>query len=204
LAAGRIQKERDALYRRNVSLEKYVLTSEKAHEITNAIRNCNLLFNRLTKVNLLLREDIQAISGLHRPCEDENDFIVKIGALAGLFEVGLDEIKSRLMNWEKGWKLVKLLERWFDENNISYDRGMLETWRKIIELRNASFPYHPTDTRVIDLLRFFGHDFPIRYPQLWDSILDKFRNSLISLQIALNSALSSGMRLWNQTASSQT
>lgn len=190
LAGRKIQEQRDALVRRNKYLERYVLMSHKASEIANAIKRCNILFRRLTNVDFL-REDILAISGLHLPCENEKDLSVKLGSLASLFELDLDPIRSKLKKFDKNWKLVKLIEQWFLENNLPYDKDMFQTWRNLIDLRNASFPFHPTNARVVDPLQFFGHGFPINHPKLCDSILEKFIESLNKFQIALNAAASS-------------
>jgi len=176
LAAGRTQQERDAQRKRIEYLQRYVVASERAHLIVNTIISFNLLFKRLTDVPHLFREDIQVVSGLHLPCENEKDFLVKLGGLKTL-EVDLDAKKLKLKESKKGWKLLKLMERWFCENNLAYDKNMFQTWRNIIDLRTASFPCNPTDARVVDLLRFFGHSVPAEYVKLWDSVLDKFLES---------------------------
>jgi len=189
LATRRIQEENEILIRRNETLQRYIVASERAHVIVNTIKSCNLLFKHLTDVSHLFREDIQVVSGLHLPCENEKDFLVKLGGLKTLFEVDLDPIRLKLKDFKKDWKLLKLMEQWFCENDLAYDKNMFQTWRNIIDLRDASFPYHPTDTRIVDLLRSFDQSFPVQYAKLYDSILDKFLESLNLLQIALNAAV---------------
>jgi len=188
LAAGRIQEERDAQTKQIEYLERYMIASLRAHVIVNTIKSCNLLFKHLTDTPLF-REDIEAVNGLHVPCQNEEDFLVKLGGLKTLFEVDLDPIRLKLKDFKKDWKLLKLVEQWFCENHLAYDKNMFQTWRDIIDLRDASFPYHPTDTRIVGLLRSFGHSFPVQYAKLYDSILDKFLESLNLLQIALNATV---------------
>jgi hypothetical protein len=152
-----------------------------------------MLFRRLTNVEFLLREDIRVISALNLPCENEKDFSMKIGALAGLFEVDLDPIRTTLkVDIDPNWRLPKLIEQWLQENGIAYEASIVQTWRNIKALRNASFPYHPRKDGVVEPLLFFGQGFPVHYPDLYDRILDKFLDSLNHLQLALNAALSSG------------
>jgi hypothetical protein len=180
------------LMERNRLLETYVRVSEKARQVTNAIGSCNVLFCSRTKVTSVFREDIQAISVLHSSCSDEREFSIKIGALAGLFEVELDPLRALLREKvEKNWKSTKLLEQWLTENGIAFDPNVFTTWRGIIELRNASFPYHHMNARVVEILQYFGHGFPLDFPRLYESILDRFLASLDSFQMALNAYLPS-------------
>jgi aldehyde:ferredoxin oxidoreductase len=88
--------------------------SEKAHKVTNAISSCNVLFCSRTKVTSVFKEDIQAISVLHSSCINEEDFAIKIGALAGLFEVKLEPLRGLLKKGkaEENWKSTKLVEMW--------------------------------------------------------------------------------------------
>jgi len=167
-------------------LRKYIETTSLAKGITTAIKNCNLLFRELTKGPNLFREDIQAISVLHQPCSDDSVFLVKLGALAGLFEVSIEEWKPLLKKFEPWMKRGNtLLEKWLDEQEIAYDQKKVKVWDAIIRLRNASFPYHPTSKKLIKLVKFFGQKFPINYAEFSESILRMFLDSLEMLQTVL-------------------
>lgn len=171
-------------------LRKYMETTTMARKITTAIKNCNLLFRDLTGVPTLFREDIQAVSVLHQPCSDENDFRMKLGALAELFQVDPNKWKSVLEKLDPKVKRGSiLLVKWLDQRKIRYSRDKVKVWDSIIDLRNASFPYHPTNRKLIGLVRFFGQSFPINYTRFYESILTSFLDSLEMLQRILFDAL---------------
>ena len=171
-------------------MRKYMETTTLARRITTAIKNCNLLFRDLTNVPILFREDIQAISVLHQPCSDENDFCVKLGALEELFQVDPKKWKPLLEKFDRKIKRGStLLIRWLDERKIPYNRDKVKVWDAIINLRNVSFPYHPTNKKLIELVRFFGQSFPINYAKFYESILRMFLDSLEMLQRILFNAL---------------
>ena len=180
---GKNEKElSEMLYRH----QKYVETSELARRITNSIKNCNLLFSDLTKVPTLFKEDIQAISALHQPCFNDNDFRIKIGSLAELFQVPQNEWKVILKKFDpKKKRGSSLLIQWLNEQEISYDCDKVKVWNAIIELRNSSFPYHQTQRKVIKLVKFFGQKFPINYVEFYESILRMLLDSLEMLQTIL-------------------
>ena len=107
-----------------------------------------------------------------------------------MFETDLAPIRSKIKQPDHQWKLIKLLEQWFLEKGVACDKEIFQTLRNIVALRNVSFPYHSTDTRIVDLVKFFDHQFPIEYVTLFDKILDKLMDSLVRLQTALNAARS--------------
>lgn len=171
-------------------IRKYLDTATLASRITSAIKHCNLLFYDLTKGPTLFKEDIQAISVLHQPCSDDNAFLMKIGALAGLFEASAEEWKPMLRTIKPWMKRGNtFLKKWLDEQEIAYDRNKVKVWDSIIKLRNASFPYHHTSMESIKLVKFFGQGFPIDYAQLSESILRMFLDSLEMLQTVLHNTL---------------
>jgi hypothetical protein len=186
LALRRSKREIDLLIERNRTLERYFRTSGKASEIATAVKNCNVLFHSLTNVKFVFREDIQAINALHAPCENERDFAFKIGGLAELFEVQLEPLRALLRGeCDQSWRSIKLTEVWMKENAITYDPTIFEVWRRIVALRNASFPYHATDAEIVELLQYFDQTFPVEYASLCDSVLDKFLASLKLFEMAL-------------------
>ncbi len=169
-------------------LKKYIDTGSLAKRITSAIKSCNLLFVSLTNVPIF-REDIQVISLLHQPCNDENDLNLKLGGLAELFQVNQEEWKPLIGGFEPWMKRGNtLLLKWLDEQKIPYDQEKVKVWNVIIEWRNASSPYHPTNKNLIGLVNFFGRGFPINYVDLNETILKMFLESLEMLQRVLNDA----------------
>ena len=158
-------------------------------KVTSGIKMVNHLFNDITGISHFFYENIELISEIHTPCRSESDFKIKIGALAQLFEINLSPLRKIVKNPDKQWKSIKIIETWFMENAIEYDSNMLQVWRYIIDLRNASFPYHPSNGRIIAIVKFFGSYFPINYPKLWYLILDNFLTSIEYFQKLLSNIL---------------
>lgn len=141
-----------------------------ASDVVGELVSCNLLSKKKLSFEFFnCSPDI--VNALHTPCRDEGDFRIKIGALANIFEIDLKPFKVRVKHVQAEWKLIKLFEVWASESSLEYDSKMLQVWKTIVDLRNATFPYHATDTRIVDLMRFFGQSFPPDYTKLWKSIL---------------------------------
>jgi hypothetical protein len=78
---------------------------------------------------------------------------------------------------------VRLVEKWLQDERLSYDADMIETWKNIVVIRNAE-PLHANTKAVkfLQALEFFGLQFPIDYSKLWDTILEKFVASMEAWQ----------------------
>jgi hypothetical protein len=113
-------------------IRRYLVVASLAKEITDAIKTCNLLFCSITHVPTLFREDIQAISALHQPYNDENAFQTKVGALAGLFQVDPKPWSALFTELDpKIQRANTLLLKWLDQNNIPYDHDKVQIWEDI-------------------------------------------------------------------------
>ena len=166
---------------------RYLIRVSLARDIANAIKTCNILFSNLAYVPTLFREDIQVISALYQPCDNENDFYVKLGALAGFFQVDPKPWNALFPELDpKIQRANTLIINWFDKQKIVYDQEITRVWENIQVLRNASFPFYQTDQRWIKLAKLFGQDFPINYADYYESILRMFLDSLKMLQTILN------------------
>jgi hypothetical protein len=126
------------------------------------------------------------ISALYTPCKDGNDFKMKIGALANLFEVDLKPFRALVRNAQDDWKSIKLIEEWAKQNSVSFDPTMPEVWRKIVDMRNSTFPFHKTDQRLLAIVSYFGQSYPPEYPILWKEILTRFAISAVELRKLLS------------------
>lgn len=69
---------------------------------------------------------------------------------------------------------------------MTSDPDMLATWRNIVELRNATFPFHPTDQRFLELVAFFGQNYPPDLAKLWMDVLNRFLVSITKLRDLLS------------------
>lgn len=150
-----------------------------ASQIVDEIRTINFLFKQITDKNKnLFSEDIQIVNQLHTPCRSKEDYWMKIGSLALLFERDLEPLRALVREPDPAWKSIKLIEVWLQQNNIPYDLEMIQVWKNIKELRNTTFPYHSGNARIVNTLQFFDQGFPPDYPKLWESILERFLESL--------------------------
>jgi len=156
-----------------------------AAQIVDELRTINILFNNITGIQNLFSEDIQVVSQLHTPCRTREDYWMKIGSLALLFEREVKSLRKLVKNPAPAWKSIKLIEVWLQQNNIPYDLELVQVWKNIKELRNATFPYHSGDARIVNILQFFDQGFPPDYTKLWDPILEKFLESLRKFRATL-------------------
>jgi len=169
----RLREGDDALNRYNEAIRK----QERATRIVNLIGTANI-FMKTKRKAVLFREDIpKIIDELHTSCRDENHFVTKICTLQQLFEVSLDPLR-KLVQEPNGLRSIRLVEKWLEENKISYDSSMIRTWLHINSLRNM-FPVHPEPPKeLFEILTFFDTTFPPNHALLWDKILQKFAQSL--------------------------
>lgn len=141
-----------------------------ASDIVQEIVSCNLLAKRKLSFEVFNCSP-EVVNFLHTPCTSGDSFKMKIGALASIFEIELKPLKALVKDGRNDWKSIKLIEALANQNSWTYDPKIFEVWRAIVYLRNATFPYHATDTRIVDLISFFGQTFPPDYAELWKAIL---------------------------------
>lgn len=188
IAKHRGKSEIGKLVQENLRLKRHLEIQDVAARITGAIKSCNmLLFNLVGVPARIFREDIEAISVLHQPCYDANDFRVKIGGLAELFQIEPKEWKSALKKFDgKVRRGTTLIRKWLDQQKIAYNHEKTKVWDEIINLRNFSFPYHPPNKKRLETIQFFHGSFPMQYEELYESILGMFLESLEMLQTVMS------------------
>jgi len=159
-------------------LDKELDELDLGSEIIGQILITNTLFQSLmdTKIRLF-REDMRITRDIMRACKDDNEFRMRIGSLALLFESeNLKELR-KLLSDQENIKLIKLLENWLNEQGVPYDPDMIQSWENIVRMRNITFPYHMGSRDILSLIRYYESDFPPDYSQLWESILEKLLES---------------------------
>mgnify|MGYP001043964643 CR=1 FL=1 len=147
-------------------------------QIADLVNQSNLLFNEITSCEEVFKESMRVATELHTPCRSERDFTHKVGVICNLFEIELKGLRKLVKSAHEEWGSIRLIEELLDERCIPYDREMIQIWQNIVDFRNASSPFHPTDSRVVGLCEFFGQSFPPNYSELWKGVMLKFRNSL--------------------------
>jgi len=170
----RIREGNEAIRNFNLWVEKH----ERATRIVFLIRTTNLMFQSKRQAKLFREDNPLIVTELYNPCENEHDFTAKIAGLASLFEVPLDPLQ-KIVQKHGEMRSNMLVETWLRESTISYDPSMVETWRKIVDLRNMQpIHVHTSEEKLVSALTFFGTALPIDYGLCWDRILSKFKTSL--------------------------
>jgi hypothetical protein len=172
--AQKIREGEEAIRRYDQEIERHT----RASEITTLIGNTNAAFQGKRRATLFREDDQRVIDDLHLPCKNEADFIVKIARVAALFEVDLAPLQ-KLVHDPKDLRSVRLVEKWLQQEGITYDTDMIQTWINIVDLRNMR-PLHPGGDaeRLEEIADFFGSTLPPDYEELWNGILNLFLKSL--------------------------
>jgi HD superfamily phosphohydrolase len=170
-----------------VDLERPVIQNmldadQLAKETARSLDISNLLIDRLVPGFKMFRSATEIGTELATPCTNQDDFRLKIGAMASLFEVGTEALGRLLKNSKQEWKSVRMIEEWMAQMGVEdWDRVTL-VWKRIIDFRNASFPYHATSVEFVELVKYFGGGFPVDYRRLWRGVLQGFHQSLVEWQ----------------------
>lgn len=161
---------------RNYEIE--IKRRDRATRILKLVGTTNLLFDSKKQARLFREDNLNLPVELYTHCETEHDLAAKLASLVALFEVSLDPLRA-LVQDPGDRRSIKLIEKWLQDNGITYNPDAIRTWESIVTLRNAA-PIH-ANTRAMELtdaLRFFGCTLPIDNSKLWNAILDKFVWSL--------------------------
>jgi len=149
-----------------------------ASAITRLIIHSNLLFKQITGVENIFKDSMLVADILHTPCVSEKDFTTKIGVLSQLFDVPLDPLRKLLGGMvDKEWQSLRLLDEWLKRSSHN-DPVIIKTWRKMVEIRNKSPPFHGPDASIIQLCEFFDQKYPPDYVDFWVCIINKLKETL--------------------------
>ena len=184
--AAKVERVDEEMKRRIPERVRSLERSELAASIVTAIRHVNLLFSRKANGAVLLKEDMQIANSFFAPVTRPEDFVVHVGSLAVLFDVPLDPLRVQLSHFDPGWKSIRLLESWnVEKGENQIPSSVFETWKRIVDLRRYSFPFHAGSDEIVATVKSFGHGFPLDYGALWDDVLAKFFDTLKQVQEAL-------------------
>jgi HD superfamily phosphohydrolase len=153
-----------------------------ARNIVQLIGVTNAIVDRLIPGFVMFRSDMEIGSEIHSPCTNQDDFSIRIGAIATIFDVETEALRKVIRNPKQEWKSIRLIEEWMSQMGARDWKQATVVWKRIKELRNASFPYHPGSSEIVELVKYFGGDFPVDYPRLWLGVLQRFRQSLEDCQ----------------------
>ena len=148
-----------------------------ASEITNLMGVTNALFQSKRQARLFREDQPNVIRQLFTTCEDSDSLAARIAGLCSLFEVERGPLR-RLVSSPGDLGTIELVRKWLDEEVIQYSPDMIECWRKIVKLRNLT-PLHahrPED--IMEILDFFDLTTNRDSEKVWDSVINKFLESL--------------------------
>ncbi len=156
----------------------------RAYNIVNNVVMINVLFVNKRGAILFRQDEPRVFSELYNPCPDEAGFAVKIASLEGLFEVDRTSLQQ-LVSRPNDMGSITLVRTWMDEEQLTYDPAIIETWENMITLRNC-YPTHLRTAGRVESLQFFGETVPPNYSNLWDNILNRFLQTLLSFERTLS------------------
>lgn len=169
---------------------EWTMREIRAENIQFNMRAINAQFKRIThsKIVLIFREDVpDFFTRLPTASRGLEDFLGKIQSLAIVFEVNLKPLRALVPGADSSWGSIKLVERWLEDKKVLDYTQMINVWKKIIKLRKIPPTHAPMSDEVVDAIEFFGEKLPVDFSKLWDSILDRFLESLVKFQEILSS-----------------
>lgn len=168
---------------------EWTMRQLRAEQIQGHIRIANALFRKTTgsKDVFIFREDVpDFFTRLPTPCRGSDDFLGRVQSLASIFEVRLKPLRALVLTTDRSLGSIKLVEKWLEEKGVSQYAGIISTWKNIRRVRKIPPIHAGISVEVLDAIEFFGERFPVNFSQLWDSILDKFLESLVKFQEILS------------------
>jgi hypothetical protein len=142
-------------------------------------------FKEITGFNdaRVFRQDVPSFfAKLPTRCEGADDFSARIQSLGSIFEVDVKPLRKIVSDIDPRWASIKIVQRWLEEKKTPDHERVIKVWENIRLLRNAP-PTHPrVNPKQLDALTFFGEHLPVNFTTLWDSILDRFAESLERFQ----------------------
>jgi len=97
-----------------------------ASEISTLISNINLI-GAIKLETPFFKENMELILQIINPCNNKDDFTIKIANLSALFEVNKKQL-VQLVEDSNNKGTIKLTQSLFIENNIDYNKSLFETW----------------------------------------------------------------------------
>jgi len=156
-------------------------------EIREKIDNVNLFINKKYGFNLFSIVEQKIWNILDTPCNNEDSFNSHILALKNIFDwinkkELREKIKSKIDKEEGNIKhLQKFLEEQYPQSSKTIER-IKNTFTNINKI-SQKFPRHKTPEEVIDALKFFSIQYPIKnWEEAWNKIIKEFYSSLILLE----------------------
>ncbi|MDI6655782.1 MAG: hypothetical protein QME59_07890, partial [Candidatus Hydrothermarchaeota archaeon] len=118
-------------------------------------------------------------------CANEEEFNNRIQSLTTLIDgIEIEGIKKYVDNALAG--SVNLLEAFLGKHIPTYDDKIIKNFRNIVTLRSKKYPIHGDDPLFIEALQYFSfRNFPPDWGELWEVVLRKYLESLISLKESL-------------------
>ncbi len=133
-----------------------------------------------------LLDDCLATVDSAKPCENEEQFSMKVQALAGMIDrIEESNLKGLIKTKEKQQisGSINILEQILKENTPNYPRYAVQNLRNLMSLRSKMYPAHATSHEILVILQNFGiAQYPLEdWGKGWKKILTLCSNSLEKL-----------------------
>lgn len=151
-------------------------------------------FKERFKIRLFnaLPDDCMAVVQAVKPCNNSEDFALKIQAFAGIIDrMNINDMQGIIKDEKKRkeQRSILLLEQILKENVHNYPKSAIFNLRNLMTLRNKLYPAHANSSEILKVLRNLGID---KYPlddweKGWRKILKLCSSSLVQLVEILQS-----------------
>lgn len=133
-----------------------------------------------------LLDDCLATVDSVKPCENEEQFSMKVQALAGMIDrVEESDLRGLIRTKEKSQisGSINILEQILKENALDCPRYAVQNLRNLMSLRSKMYPAHATSHEILVILQNFGiAQYPLEdWGKGWRKILTLCSNSLEKL-----------------------
>lgn len=151
-------------------------------KIVQVRRNLDLLFERKFGTRLFKQNEM-AVNDIRKPCSNEEEFNNRIMSLALLIsEIETEKVLSLIKSNKIEPGSINLIETLLHEIAPDFDISIIKNLRMIMTLRSKKYPIHKDDPILLDALGYFGFtSIPLDWQDLWETVLQRYLNSLESL-----------------------
>lgn len=137
-----------------------------------------------------LPDDCLAVVDSVKPCQNEEQFVMKVQALAGMLDRIEESDVRKLIKTEEKKQMkgsISMLEQILIENVSGYPKYAIRNLKNLMSLRSKMYPAHATSCEILVILQNFGiGKYPLEdWGRGWRKILTLCSNSLGELVKAL-------------------
>jgi|GEM_PF-912991 len=156
--------------------------TKKVEAIVKRMREINFIFKNKFDTGWF-KDNNQAILDIMKPCSSEEDFTNRILSLTTIItEVEIKKV-NKFLGKKESRGSINILEALLNKINPDYNKKCIKNLRMIQNLRSKKYPVHVDDKKFTEALNYFGFSsFPPDWEELWETVLQKYFESLEGLK----------------------